>query len=213
VVLPYTLGELARLYVAEADLAVDLAVVPVSGWSRQHGWDRAADPWIPPSPNIPSLANAYAYLATGVLQATNVSEGRGTTMPFRQFGAPFLDAARLTAALAKRNLPGVEWRETYFKPEFNKYAGEICAGTHLMVAAPREFRPVETSVAILQTLGKLCPERFLPTPTLANWFDGTPRSTAEWAETDAETLLQQWDGQVREFRTRMTAHELYGAAS
>jgi uncharacterized protein YbbC (DUF1343 family) len=69
-----------------------LEVVPMLGWSRDMSWQDTGLAWVPPSPNLPTLSSALVYGATVFLEATSVSEGRGTTTPFEQFGAPFLNA-------------------------------------------------------------------------------------------------------------------------
>ena len=40
-----------------------------------------------------------AYPGSAMIEATNVSEGRGTEAPFLIFGAPWLDASALAARL------------------------------------------------------------------------------------------------------------------
>ena len=69
-----------------------LEVTPMIGWNREMYWEDTGLPWIPPSPNLPTVKSAVVYGATVFLEATTVSEGRGTTTPFEMFGAPFLDA-------------------------------------------------------------------------------------------------------------------------
>src|SRR5207247_5191364 len=49
-----TIGEFARMVVAERRLPVSLTVVPLSGWERARWFDETALPWINPSPNIRS---------------------------------------------------------------------------------------------------------------------------------------------------------------
>ena len=107
VVIPYTMGELALLLNAKLGRQADLTVLPLEDWTRSEAWPRTTLPWIPPSPNIPTLDAAYAYLAAGVVQATNISEGRGTTKPFEYIGAPFLEAATLRAELRAAALPEI----------------------------------------------------------------------------------------------------------
>ncbi len=69
-----------------------LQVVTMTGWTRDMRWRDTRLPWIPPSPNLPTVSSSDVYGATVFLEATTVSEGRGTTTPFEQFGAPFISA-------------------------------------------------------------------------------------------------------------------------
>ena len=84
-----TVGELALLFNGEfLDGATDLEVVEMSGYDPED--PLAADlPWVLPSPNIPTPETAVVYAGTGLIEALNISEGRGTTTPFLWFGAPF----------------------------------------------------------------------------------------------------------------------------
>ena len=72
-----TIGEFARLVVAERKLPVSLTVVPLQGWDRSRWYDETGLPWVNPSPNIRSLTQALLYPGVGLLEATNLSVGRG----------------------------------------------------------------------------------------------------------------------------------------
>jgi uncharacterized protein YbbC (DUF1343 family) len=85
-----------------------------------------------------------------LLEATNISEGRGTTRPFELFGAPWIRGGEFAAALNALGLPGVYFREAYFQPTFHKYAGEICSGAQLHVTDRGRFLPFRTGVEIIR---------------------------------------------------------------
>ncbi|MDX1494689.1 MAG: DUF1343 domain-containing protein, partial [Longimicrobiales bacterium] len=59
-----TPGELARMYVGAFGIDVELHVVPLAGWERSMTFDDTGLPWVPPSPNMPSLESALAYPGT-----------------------------------------------------------------------------------------------------------------------------------------------------
>ena len=104
-----TVGELARLYNTRFGIGATLHVVPVDGWRRDMTLDATGLRYIPPSPNLRRLEAAVLYPGTVLLEGTNLSEGRGTEMPFEQTGAPWLrpdDVIREMNALA---LPGVRY--------------------------------------------------------------------------------------------------------
>ena len=102
-----TVGELASMFRQERALDLELTVVPCAGWRRRdHARDHAL-PWVFPSPNMPTPETALVYPGMCLLEGTNLSEGRGTTRPFELFGAPWLDADALVAALERERLPGV----------------------------------------------------------------------------------------------------------
>jgi len=155
-----TVGEFARLYVAERGLSVDLHVVPLRGWRRRMLWPDTGRRWVNPSPNMPQWTTALVYPGMCLLEGTNVSEGRGTTRPFEQFGAPWVHPIELAEALNALGLPGVRFQPTAFRPQFHKYAGQVCGGVFLHVTDVRRFRPFRTGVAVVATLRRMYPDAF-----------------------------------------------------
>ncbi|CAN5376127.1 DUF1343 domain-containing protein [soil metagenome] len=155
-----TLGELAALFQEEAFPGARLTVLPMRGWRREMWYDQTGLPWVLPSPNMPTLATATVYPGMCLLEATNVSEGRGTTRPFELFGAPWIDARELVAALEGRDLPGVVFREAYFQPTFQKHAGELCAGAQIHVIDRDVFLPFRTGIEILRQVSERHPREF-----------------------------------------------------
>ena len=95
-----------------------------------------------------------------LLEGTNISEGRGTTRPFEIFGAPFVDAEPLCRELNALRLPGVFFRENYFEPTFQKFAGQLCGGAQLHVTDRESFRPFETGVQIIRCLRRMYGDSF-----------------------------------------------------
>jgi uncharacterized protein YbbC (DUF1343 family) len=159
-----TAGEVAGWLVGERGVAVDLRVVEMQGWRREmtfEAWNTAGGlPWVPPSPNMPSLDTALVYPGQCLLEGTEISEGRGTTRPFEIFGAPFVDPYALNQRLQTEGLPGVRFRPLYFTPTFHKFAGQSCGGLMLHVVEPHAFRAFETGVAIVQAIHDLWPKQF-----------------------------------------------------
>jgi uncharacterized protein YbbC (DUF1343 family) len=150
-----TLGELARLFVAERGLTVDLEIIPMAGWSRSAAFAATALPWVPPSPNMPTTCTCSVYPGQVLLEGTNLSEGRGTTRPFEIFGAPFIDPFHLRDRLEARRLPGIRFRALYFEPTFHKWAEQRCGGLQLHVTDPAAYRPYLTTLWILhEVLGE-----------------------------------------------------------
>jgi uncharacterized protein YbbC (DUF1343 family) len=84
-----------------------------------------------------------------LLEATNLSEGRGTTRPFELFGAPYIAVDTLREYLFARPVSGCTFREHHFIPTFQKWAGEYCHGMQVHVTAPRNYLPVKTTAFVL----------------------------------------------------------------
>jgi molybdopterin-guanine dinucleotide biosynthesis protein MobB len=155
-----TSGELARLLVAERGLDLDLTVSRMLGWARDLSYAETGLPWIPPSPNIPTVETARVYPGMALLEGTNLSEARGTARPFEMFGAPWLEPLVLTGALADLDLPGVSFLPTRFRPMFEKHAGETCGGAMIDVTDPSAFQPFETGMLVIDTARRLAPREF-----------------------------------------------------
>jgi uncharacterized protein YbbC (DUF1343 family) len=145
-----TLGELARLYKRVFRMDCDLEVVPMKGWKRSMLWHNTGLRWLMPSPNLPVHESAYVYPGQVVLEGTNLSEGRGTCRPFEIFGAPFLDTDAVMAALAEKALAGCVLQDYIFRPTFNKWKGDRCAGFLIHIVDPLLYRPYLMSLALIQ---------------------------------------------------------------
>lgn len=155
-----TIGELARLFNDELDIRARLEVIPLDNWSRDKLFPQLRRQWIPPSPNLPCFESALAYPGQVLLEGTNLSEGRGTTTPFRVAGAPWIDAELLRYALELLELPGVRFLPFHFRPTFDKYAGEDCAGVSLHITDAQSFRPYRTTVALIAAVHGRWPDCF-----------------------------------------------------
>lgn len=152
-----TVGELARLFNEHFDIHCDLTVIPMTGWNREMWYDETEMIWTPPSPNMPTLATATVYPGMCMIEGTQLSEGRGTTLPFEQIGAPFIDPHKLTARLNEdaKLLPGVFFRPQYFQPMFQKHAQEVCAGVQFHITDRNKFKPLLTTLALLRALAEM----------------------------------------------------------
>jgi uncharacterized protein YbbC (DUF1343 family) len=169
-----TIGEVARLRLPgmpwggarfARPIEGDLTVVPMRGWRRAMNFVEAGLPWVMPSPNMPTPATALVYPGQCLFEATNLSEGRGTTRPFEIVGAPFLDGYDWVAALTEMArkelpLPGVRFRPLSFRPTFHKFAGRSCGGVQLHVTDRAAFRPYATGIALIASAHRLAPAEF-----------------------------------------------------
>ncbi len=139
-----TVGEYAAYVNAEKGIGCDLTVLPCLGWTSGTYYDETDLLFINPSPNIPSVNTAINYIGGCVYEATNLSEGRGTTRPFDYLGAPFVDGDRLCREMTALGLPGVVFRRIAFTPVFNKHAGEVCHGVELHITDRTTYEPFRT---------------------------------------------------------------------
>lgn len=162
-----TIGEMA-LWLKEKYLpGCDLNVIRAEGWRRNSLYRETGLPWVLPSPNMPTPETALVYPGTVLAEALNLSEGRGTVIPFELTGAPFINSARLLGELRSRNIPGCAFRIHDFIPTFNKYAGQYCQGIQIHVTEAERFRPVATTLHLFDAILKTSPAgslKFNPPP-------------------------------------------------
>ena len=182
-----TIGELAQQFREEAFPDCRLSILPMKNWRREMWFDQTGLPWVMPSPNMPTLGTATVYPGMCLLEATNVSEGRGTTRPFEVFGAPFINAETFCRELNVLKLPGAFFRENYFQPTFHKFAGELCAGAQLHVVDRTKFRPFLTGLEIIKRIRQIYPDQF-------QWKQ--PPYEYEWKRLPIEILI---GGAVKDF--------------
>lgn len=155
-----TFGELALYLNSEFTLGADLEVIPMQGWQRRMLFRETGFPWVFPSPNMPTPETALVYPGQVLWEGTNVSEGRGTTLPFELVGAPYWHCGEILERLAATPLPGCFFRPLVFEPTSGKWTQTACNGFQLHVTDPVAFKPYRTSLALLQAVLRLYPEEF-----------------------------------------------------
>ncbi len=155
-----TIGELARFYNSERGINAKLQVIPMEGWQRGDWLDSTGVLWINPSPNIHSLTEAVLYTGMGILEATNVSLGRGTDTPFELLGAPWIHSRELAAYLNERAISGVRFVPTEFTPSTSVYAQQKCGGVNIIITDRNALDAPEVGIEIASALHALYPQQF-----------------------------------------------------
>ncbi|MCB0358862.1 MAG: DUF1343 domain-containing protein, partial [Bdellovibrionales bacterium] len=171
-----TIGELAQMFNAgfsDGDYSLgpiecDLHIEQMSDWQRSMQFEDTLLPWVPPSPNMPTVEAARIYPGGCLFEATNISEGRGTTKPFEFFGAPYIDGYDWAAATCDEDLPleGAILRPVHFIPKFSKWADKHCGGVQLHITDQTTFQPVRWCLALIAAAKRLYPDLF-------NWRQGS----------------------------------------
>ena len=150
-----TFGELARLYNDAWGIHGDLTVVPMENWRRRMWYDQTGLRWVNPSPNLRNLTAATLYPAICLLEATNVSVGRGTDRPFEQLGAPWMDGLKLAEALNGRHLPGLSFIPVEFTPQASTFKGQNCRGVQIVLTDRERFKTMRSGVTIVWVIRNL----------------------------------------------------------
>lgn len=175
-----TLGEMARYVNATLPTPARLTVVPMDGWRREMTWHDTGRPWVRPSANLLFADAALAYPGVALLEATNVSEGRGTPAPFLLLGAPWLDPAAIERD-GSPAVPGFELVPARFTPLPGygagnpKYRGEECFGLEVRVTDRTAASPYRLGIALLATLSAQPGFEWRRGGEALTWLLGTPR--------------------------------------
>jgi uncharacterized protein YbbC (DUF1343 family) len=152
-----TLGEMALWIREKHSINCSLKIVWMKNWRRQSLFDQTGLPWILPSPNMPTLSTAIVYPGMVLAEALNMSEGRGTTIPFELSGAPYIDSEKMKFNLDEKKIPGCVFRVHNFIPTFNKYSGQVCNGLQIHVTDPSVFLPVMTAYEVFSAVIETSP--------------------------------------------------------
>jgi uncharacterized protein YbbC (DUF1343 family) len=215
-----TIGELAKMIIGEGwndNTSLALTVVPMEGWRRSMWYDETGLPWIAPSPNMRTLATATVYPGMCLVEASNISEGRGTQTPFETVGAPAVDAENLARALNARGLPGVTFVAATFTPVADsvaapdpKHKGKRCGGVTLRVTDRKAFRPVLTGLSVLREFQRAYPEKFTLREGLMDRLlgDNVPRAEFQ-AGLEPAVILEHCAAKIMQFKAARARYLLY----
>ena len=214
-----TIGEIALWIRDIEEVKCDVKIVRMENWSRNMMFDDTGLPWILPSPNIPTLKSAVVYPGMVLVEALNLSEARGTTIPFELFGAPGLNIKELIPNLEARNLPGAIFREHNFIPAFNKYKDQYCNGIQIHVTDNRLYKPVFTALSIFEAILETTPgylsfnpppyeyeERLTPFDILAG--DSKTREVLT-GKMDLNSEKRRWEHDIENFSKKIKEISLY----
>lgn len=215
-----TVGELARYFNAEFEIGADLLVIEMDGWNHEMWYDETGLHWVQPSPNLPTLTAAIFYPGICLIEATNLSEGRGTTKPFQVVGAPWIDPFEFATALTDADLAGVRFRPTYFTPAFSKHEGERVGGVEIHVDYRSAVSPVQVGLTILLVASRNYPKMEWRINEDAIWLDrlgGGPelrRMIETGAESDdpgaaAAEIHDEWQRDADEFAEIARTYRAY----
>jgi len=157
-----TIGELAQMFNREFGIGCRLTIVPMRGWRRSMTFEETGIPWVHPSPNMKTLTGALLYSGLGWLEATNISMGRGTEIPFEILGAPWIEGRKLANKMNDYALPGIRfvpWSFTPGRPNF-KYYNERCEGVKVVVYDPTALDGYLTGLYLAKTIWELYPQQY-----------------------------------------------------
>ncbi len=156
-----TIGEIALMYNETQSIGCKLTVLPMENYRKDMSYEETGLPWLPPSPNMPTVDTCFYFAATGLLQGSVVSYGIGTTTPFQYVGAPWMDGEKVAKELNARDLPGVYCLQKFYKANCKDDKDVLCDGFLMVLKDRNVFRPVQFQLNIMDVLAKLYPNEFV----------------------------------------------------
>ncbi len=216
-----TIGELALYFndLIESKIGKKaiLEVIKMDNWKREMLFDETRINWIKPSPNIIDLSTALIYPGTCLIEATNVSEGRGTDSPFLQIGAPFINSAELINELNKLNFSSLSFQSVQFIPtdiegmaSNPKFKDEKCNGIKIHILNTKNLYPVQFGLALISTLKKLYPEKFKINVSRMNRLTGNDEITKMLdSAVDYTEIINKFQSELTNFKQIRKKYLLY----
>jgi len=221
-----TLGEAALWYRDHKKMKINLHVVGMKGYRPKdvphYGWPQVA--WVNPSPNIPRVSCTRIYPGTVLIEGTNISEGRGTTVPLEIFGLPKIDMNQVLKEMremAPQWTEGCVIRPAFFEPTFHKFKGELVSALQVHVDGPfynpQIFRPYRLVNLFFKAVHRVKPdfeiwrqppyeyeEKLMPIDILSghsllrDWVAQAKPNIKEWDES-LKRDEEAWEEARREF--------------
>jgi uncharacterized protein YbbC (DUF1343 family) len=203
-----TLGELARMFNAEAGINADLQVIAMQGYQRASWYDATGLAWRPPSPNLRTMTAVALYPGVALVEGANVSVGRGTSQPFELVGAPWIDGEALAVRLSQRGLAGVRIVPATFTPHADRYKGQRCHGVRVDLTDRNALDSARLGVELVAALWRLHPDTFKIGATLG-MIGSAAALEAIKAGTDPAEIAAAWQPALDRFKTMRAKYLLY----
>jgi SSS family transporter len=218
-----TLGELALYFNSEhrlphptsaniqVPIKVQLTVVAMQNWRRSDYFDDTGLPWTNPSPNLRGITAATLYPGVGMMDAANVSVGRGTDNPFEQIAAAYINAPQLAAYLTARKIPGVSFAAIDFAipDDSNHYPfhGKTVPGVAFTLTDRSALDAPEFGIELISALHQLYPEFALEKTGRLIVNVDTMRALSN--KEDPRAIAASWTADLAAFQRRREPYLLY----
>ncbi len=193
-----TLGELAKMINGEGWLSgkksCELTVIPCSAYTHNSYFELP----IKPSPNLPNMTSIYAYPSLCLFEGTCISIGRGTNLPFQQFGFP--NCKRGETSFTPKEIPGVSTN-----PPFEN---QLCKG----IKVSFEERPTQMNLSWLMTMYSSYPnkEKFFSSPGFFDKLAGNSLLRKQIAKGISEDEIRAtWQKDLNSYKVIRQKYLLY----
>ena len=193
-----TLGELAEMISGEGWLlggkSCELTVIPCVNYTHNSYFELP----IKPSPNLPNITSIYAYPSLCWFEGTCISIGRGTDLPFQQFGFPNCKVGETT--FTPKEIKGVS-----SNPPFKN---QLCKG----ILVHFEKRPTQLNVSWLKSIYSSYPnkDKFFVSPNFFDKLAGTTELRKQIEEgVSEEEIRASWHADLETYKTTRKKYLLY----
>ncbi|MEO5814991.1 MAG: DUF1343 domain-containing protein [Gemmatimonadaceae bacterium] len=205
-----TVGELAQLFNQKYGIGAELIVIKAANWKRSQWFEDTGLPWVNPSPNLRSPDALKSYPGTVYFEGTTLTEGRGTDRPFEQLGAPWLKAADVVRVMNAKGMPGVRFEAITMAvlPTAAKWKGQTIPGIRYVITDRQAYRPVRTSLVLIDEIRRQHPADFAWTGTIDR-LTGSDKVRLAIEGGRLPALLDEWDREAAAFRESRAPYLLY----
>jgi uncharacterized protein YbbC (DUF1343 family) len=156
-----TLGELALYFNGTKNIGANLTVVPVKNWDRDSFVTDWETNFVPTSPAIQNSNSMLMYPGLCLLEATNISEGRGSVYSFETAAAPWLQTSEIVSFINQSFGDEIKANTISFTPTSGKYANTLCKGIHFEVIDPAYCKPMFFGLLLLYIIRAKHPQQFM----------------------------------------------------
>jgi uncharacterized protein YbbC (DUF1343 family) len=193
-----TLGEMANMINGEGWLTVEkhceLTVIPCTDYNHNSYFELP----IKPSPNLPNITSIYAYPSLCWFEGTCISIGRGTNLPFQQFGFPNCKVGE--TSFTPKEIKGVS-----SNPPFKN---QLCKG----ILIHFEKRPTQLNVSWLKSMYSSYPnkDKFFVSPNFFDKLAGTTELRKQIEEgVSEEEIRASWQADLETYKITRKKYLLY----
>ena len=162
---------------------------------------------------MPDLETAWLYQGLCLLEGTNLSEGRGTLLPFKLVGAPWLDNEALADKMQQYSSPGDKYEIASFTPQsmsaakYPKHEGKECKGIRILTLE----HPLIWTIYLLQIVHDQHPEqfRFLESNFIDKLYGSDKFRLCVLGDYKVDRIIQQFKLDEKEFLIKIKNYLLY----
>ena len=194
-----TLGELALMVNGEKWLPegrqCEVTVIPCKNYTHQTLYRLP----IPPSPNLPNMKSVYLYPSICYFEATPVSLGRGTDLPFQVYGHPNMTG--YDYSFTPRSVPGAK-----NPPQLNR----LCHGVNLSTLSDEEIwkKGIDLSY-VIDAYNNLHMDDYFFRPFFEKLIGVDYVRKMIEAGKSADEIKAMWQDDVKKFKEQRKPYLLY----